>query len=274
MVVTGYARFKWLPDKGVAWIKPLDADRLLYDRLAERKVGREEKGSREILLKVTLDLEYEKRTFKQNSTVWKLVTVIFETQEGRKPAEDEKYDLYLDLLEAFADKVPSKLQPDRLRAVHISESNTFQGARFIQGMMDWLAETIDMPEYLQATVRDVFWEWSMWRGTLEKDPLDYEDTAMVQNSTETEWWKRHKVSDASGVGGILHRAHIVSRGSDHAHIEEPWNWLALSPAEHGDQHQYGWDKFLAEFPHLRGRVERARELAGKLPLEMKGGFRG
>jgi hypothetical protein len=34
-----------------------------------------------------------------------------------------------------------------------------------------------------------------------------------------------------------------------------------------EQHMIGWDAFLQIYPHLRGRVERARRLAGKLELE-------
>jgi hypothetical protein len=127
-----------------------------------------------------------------------------------------------------------------------------------------------MPDYLQATVRDVFWEWEQWRGGLDNDPLDYADEECKVPATLAEWKKRHKVSDASGVGGALERAHIVSRGSDHADIEEPFNWLALTHDEHMFQHSYGWDAFLREWPHLKGRVDRAREMAGKLPLWMKG----
>ena len=35
------------------------------------------------------------------------------------------------------------------------------------------------------------------------------------------------------------------------------------------QHRIGWDKFLDIYPHLRGRIDRARNLAGKLELEFK-----
>jgi hypothetical protein len=50
-----------------------------------------------------------------------------------------------------------------------------------------------------------------------------------------------------------------------------WNWIALLPEEHEAQHRTGWDGFLDIYPHLRGRVRRARNLAGKLELEFKAG---
>jgi hypothetical protein len=55
----------------------------------------------------------------------------------------------------------------------------------------------------------------------------------------------------------------VSRGADAADIEMSWNWLALLPEKHAEQHRLGWDTFLRMYPHLRGRVARARRLAGK-----------
>jgi hypothetical protein len=87
--------------------------------------------------------------------------------------------------------------------------------------------------------------------------------------TELEWRRKHVYSMASGRGGIIVRAHIVSRGADAADIEKSWNWMALLPEEHEQQHRIGWDNFLQIYPHLRGRVDRARELAGKMELESK-----
>jgi hypothetical protein len=76
----------------------------LIDRIFTKKQEWEERNGREFYLQIELDLRYQKRTFKQNSSVWVLVTAIFESLEGRLPDEDEKYGLYLDLLELYADK--------------------------------------------------------------------------------------------------------------------------------------------------------------------------
>jgi hypothetical protein len=40
----------------------------------------------------------------------------------------------------------------------------------------------------------------------------------------------------------------------------------MTPEEHEQQHRMGWDGFLRIYPHLLGKVERARRLAGKLKL--------
>jgi hypothetical protein len=85
--------------------------------------------------------------------------------------------------------------------------------------------------------------------------------------THAEWVKAHPYSEASGRGGQIVRAHIVSRGADAPDIEKSWNWMALLWEEHEEQHRIGWDKFLQIYSHLRGRVERARRMAGKLDLK-------
>ena len=65
----------------------------------------------------------------------------------------------------------------------------------------------------------------------------------------------------------LEVAHIVSRGADKEDIDEVWNLMMLTHYEHIEiMHKKGWNAFLEIYPHLRGRVKRARNLAGKLKL--------
>ena len=232
------------------------------------KADWEQRNQKEFFVQAVLDLPHQHRTFKQNSAVWKLVTVIFENMEGRLPDEEEKYALYLDLLDAYADKVPNRIKGG-LRPVHISESNSLEGSRFIDGLLYHLATECSLSCDAQATVQEVLHEWEMWRGSQEVDHTDYADYEQTELLNELEWRRKHTYSEASGRGGTIVRAHIVSRGSDAADIEKAWNWMALLPEEHELQHRMGWDDFLQIYPHLRGRVDRARNLAGKLKLEFK-----
>jgi hypothetical protein len=89
---------------------------------------------------------------------------------------------------------------------------------------------------------------------------------------ESEWRKKHPYSEASAKNGPIVRAHIVSRGADGRDIEASWNWLALTREEHQLQHDKGWDYFLRVYPHLKGRIDRARRLAGKMDLEQAAGL--
>jgi len=241
----------------------------LLTRLFEKKRQWEEYNKKEFYLLIEFNLEHQKRTFKQNSTVWKLVEAIWLSMEKDPPTEEEKYSLYLDLLDAYADKVKNKITGE-LRPVHISESNSIEGARFIDGLLYHLTTVVGGLEYnVQSTVIDVLYEWEKWRGGLEIDPTDYSDLECSNLLTEAEWRERHRVSEASGQGGTIERCHIVSRGADTADIEKSWNWLALTHEEHRMQHQRGWDEFLRIYPHLKGRVDRARRLAQKLELDFK-----
>jgi hypothetical protein len=255
--------------KGYVVLKEVNkAGAVLIDRIFTRKTEWEERNGREFYLQAELNLKHQQRTYKQNSSVWALVTAIFESMEGRPPDEDEKYGLYLDLLDMYADKMPNRLNGG-LRPVHISESNSLEGARFIDGLLYHLAALCDLPMDAQAAVADVMYEWEAWRGTLEIDPVDYSDLACTKLLTESEWREKHPLSEASGRGGSIVRAHIVSRGADHADIEKSWNWVALLWEEHQQQHDIGWDNFLQIYPHLRGRVERARNLARKPELDYR-----
>lgn len=198
-----------------------------------------------------------------------LVECIWFSMEKDPTTEEEKYSLYLDLLEAYADKVKSRITGE-LRPVHISESNSIEGARFIDGLLYHLTTIVGELDYnTQSTVIDVLEEWQQWRGGLEIDPMDYSDLECTKLLTEWEWRERHKVSEASGHGGTIDRAHIVSRGADSVDIEKSWNWISLLHSEHMELHRIGWDAFLQIYPHLRGRVDRARNLAGKMELEFK-----
>jgi hypothetical protein len=246
------------------------SDNILVSKLFSKKQEWEERNGKEYILQASLELNYQKRTYKQNSTVWALVTVIFQSdsENHRPPTNEEKTRLYYDLLEVYADKTSNKIT-GKLRPVHISESNSAEGARFIDGLLYHLATQCGLDYTAQASVRDVMWQWEEWRGGLDIDPLDYSDLACTRLLTEKEWREKHIVSEASGKGGRLDLAHIVSRGADTGDIEKAWNWMALLHEEHMQQHQIGWDRFLQIYPHLRGRVERARRLAGKPELGNK-----
>lgn len=239
----------------------------LVNKLFTKKEGKEERLGQEYFLTATLELQERAKTFKQLGAVWKLVEVIYESQEGVKPTEDEKYNLYLDLLEEYAERVPSKISPNRTRAVRLSETNTVLAAHFIDGILYHLCTVCDLSLDLQATVSDVLWAWGASRGTEDRDPLDYYDSECSREVTLKEWRERRVYSEATGMGGSIECCHIVARGSSAGDIEAVWNWMALTPEEHREQHQHGWERFLRKYPHLHGKVERARILAGKLIRE-------
>ncbi|MDR0474224.1 MAG: hypothetical protein LBH43_11205 [Treponema sp.] len=234
----------------------------LFRRIFKKKKEMEDRNKKEFFLWVELDLRYQHRTYKQNNTVWTLITAIFMSMEGRLPDEEEKYNLYLDLLEQYADRVPNRF--GGLRPVHISESNSLEGARFIDGLLYCITTMCDLDMNTQTSVIDVMQEWLEWRGKLECDPIDYADIECTRLITESEWREKHRVSEASGHGGDIVLHHIVTRGSNKAAENKAWNWLALTNDEHMMIHNRGDDYFLSIYSHLKGKFERANKLAAEL----------
>lgn len=235
-----------------------EKDLITLRKLFKSKSEREQRTEKEILLECEIDAAFQKRTFKQLKAVFKLVTVIFQSDEEnhRLPTEEEKYSLYLDLLGLYADKIPNRYTGE-LRSIHMSEANTMAGSHFIDGLMFHLTTMCKLPNDLQATVRSVLYEWEIWRGKQEHDIND--------DRTISEMRQYLVYSEASGRTPV-HFHHIVSRGACPAAIEKAWNILALTPDEHDFFHQQckTWEEFFEVYPHLRGRVEMAYRKCNEL----------
>lgn len=234
-------------------------DWIFIKRLFCSKTQREQRNKEEILLKCEIEAAFHKKTFKQLGAIWKLVEVIFrsDSENHRLPTKEEKYELYLDLLEIYGDKRPNRFNNSILQPIHISDANTLQAAHFIDGLLYHISTITDLHYDLQADVRSVLYDWEIWRG---KQEIDINDNRNIEEMRKTITY-----SEASGECGQIEFAHIVSRGSDKEDINEPWNLLALTVEEHRFlQHQNGWGRFLERFPHLEGRLKRAREKAKKL----------
>ena len=239
-------------------LKPVDdKDYPIINKLFENKKNREGRTKQEVLLRCEIDAPYQHRTFKQNSAVWVLIGIIFQSLEGRNGTHEELYDLYCDLLDEYADKKPSRIN-GKLRPVHLSEMNTEQAGRFIDGLLLHLATCCELNIDLQSDVRKFIYEWEEWKNKPENDFNEFDSVAEM----------REKVvySEASGKGGFLHFHHIVSRGACPVAVEMPWNLMALTPDEHNFYHQQckTWDEFLEVYPHLRGKVERAQRKCAEL----------
>lgn len=252
------------PDKSAVVVKFKKDEIELLKKIFTQKKNKEKRLKHEIPIEVEIKIPRERRTFQQNKTLWALIRIIYITQNGEYPTDEESYNLYLDIVDAYADRTPNQITGE-LRPIRISQSSTLQAARLIEACMDILSHIPDIPMEHVSEVQDMFFAWQAWRGRQDFDPMDQDEAGNL--ITEKIWRDKHKVSDATGKGGGIVRSHIVSRGRDHQDIEKSWNWLALTNEEHDEQHRYGWNWFITKHPHLRGRVERARKLAGVLDLK-------
>ena len=232
-------------------------DLINLHKLFKSKSDREKHSKKEILLKCEIDAAFQHRSFKQLSAVWKLIEVIFESENNRKPLEDEKYNLYLDLLELYADKIPNRYN-NQLRSIHISEANTVAGSHFLEGLLYHLTTMCQLNMNQESTVRSVLYEWEISRGKVDDDINDSRTIADLKEYV--------KFSEASGRGGPIHLHHIVTRGACPAAIDKAWNIVALTPDEHNFYHQQckNDDEFFDIYPHLKGKFEKAHKKAALL----------
>ena len=258
MKITAFFHGILMGDKIVLKVND-EKDFLNVKKLFHSKAERENRSQKEILLKCKIDAAFQSRSFKQVNAVWKLIDCIFEAENLRKPTEEERYDLYLDLLELYADKIPNRYN-NQLRSIHISKANTMAAAHFISGLLYHLSSMCSLSNDLEATVRDVLYEWEIWRG---KQEHDINDDMSVKELKE-----RVIFSEASGRTPV-HLHHIVSRGACPAAIEKAWNLIALTPEEHMFFHQQckNYEDFLQVYPHLRGKINRAFEKCAELVQE-------
>lgn len=225
-------------------IQPVDyADFKMFRKICETNKD---------LYTVKIQAAKKSKTYNQVKTVWALVRIIFVSMEGRNPTSTESRELYEELLEEYAEKRPSKINPNKLLPIHVSKADTKACAFFIEGLMYHLALYCDLSLSEQMQVRELMQEWESWHGS-----VPFED---IENCSMEEYRARHVFSEASGKGGDLHLHHIVTKGSSEKLRDVTANWIMLTIDEHHDLHQYGEKVFLEKYPHLKNKFARARGL--------------
>lgn len=187
---------------------------------------------------------------------------MYESMDGCKPTKDQSDQLYRELLEEFAEREPSILHKGETVPIPLSSMSIQQAASFIQCIINELAESCDLSAQLQLDAKEIFEQFQHWKGEQLTDFTDYNSDGELL--TTSEWLEKNPVSFASGLKENLEIAHIVSKGTAPQYRDKCWNFLRLTHEEHMMQHRVGWDKFLELYPHLKPRVEHARELANKL----------
>jgi hypothetical protein len=214
-------------------------------------------------LTVTVNGSRGNKTYDQVKTVWGLIEIYFEAQYNRKPTQNESTTMYMSFIQQYADTEPSLLEKGKEVCVTLSNMSKEQAARFIQNIMNDIITECRLSEGLQCDVKELYEAFVQYKGTLPSDPVDYDKNGVLLNRED--WVKMNPCSHASGLTQGLEVAHIVSKGSDEEDRYECWNWIMLTHEEHiGIQHQNGWEELIELYPHIEGRVKRARELAGKL----------
>lgn len=227
-------------------------DKMLFDKLVS-------KNSEYYICNIKTPLK--NKSYSQVKTIWKLIEIIFMSQEFRKPTEEEKKNLCDDLLDEYGMKrlnvINKKLVP-----IRISQSDTKACSYFIEGLILHLANYCDLTLKMQTDVKVVIQDWYNYYNT---KPIE-----LVENCTVEEYRERHVVSEASCLGGDLHLHHIITKGSDERLRNCTANWLMLTVEEHNQLHNYGEDYFLKKYPHLVTKFNRIKKYQQE--LNSKGGI--
>jgi len=211
------------------------------------------------------------KSYAQIKTAWALITYIFIATKGYKPTKEQAKQLEQELLNLYGDTKASILKEGETVPLGMSEMNKMQLARFIQSLVQHLHECC-MNSLLSAddmvNVQEVFAEWQSYISLQEVDPTDFDENGEYLSLED--YRRTHPISYASGrttdaSGSPLEIAHIVSRGSDPAFANCCWNVMMLTHEEHLEiMHEEGWNGLIARYPHIRGRVERAFNMAHHL----------
>ena len=227
-------------------VTPLENDHILFDKILNTK-------SEYFLISVATPIV--KKTYSQVKTVWKLVEMIFISQEGRKPTEHERRCLYEDLLEEYGMKRVSSIT-GKLVPIHVSQADIKACAFFIEGLIIHLASYCELSLQSQTEVKQIIQQWQSINDARSVDD--------VENCSMEEYRERHIVSEASCLGGELHLHHIITKGSDERLRDCTANWIMLTVKEHQQLHQYGEQWFLGKYPHLKEKFARIKAYQSEL----------
>lgn len=235
-------------------------------------------GEVDVRLTRTPDIIMERkapfRSSQQHRTLRGLEHFMFWAQHGRRPIGDEAEPYHAALLEMFAPivRTANPLVPGEI-VVHrksTSEMNTKEMSVMVDGALAMLME-MDIPKKVTDTIgkpmADLWHAWYEWKNK----------TRSLLGRDDGITWDKYRAiypyCELCGKGGRegdpLERMHIVSGGSSIENYEESWNWLHAHHSHHVRQHgtveeqKAGWNLILSDFPHIKGRVERAFTLAGK-----------
>lgn len=219
------------------------------------------------IITVTAEIKRANKTYEQIKLAWALISICCEVINGHKPVGDEAEYMCQALYEMFAEEyewqnpLTGEVEKEK---VTMSKMSKGQMCAFINNIINFLADS-GLNGDQEISVKQIFEQYMDFRSQLKEDFVDMDAEG---NYISLEEFRRiNTISFASGMGGELDLAHIVSKGTAPQFRDCSWNVMMLTHEEHMLQHKVGWEKFLEIYPHLRGRVERARKMAHKLGLQ-------
>ena len=244
------------------------ADRNILDQFCVNCEGK--------YLTVTANYARGNKSYDQVKTVFALINLRFELQHHRKPTDTEQALVYSYLLNKYADRVPSPLNPEKTVAVSLSEMSKSQAASFIGSIIADIYEYAGntLTDTQEIELKEIFEEFTAANAFGVGNPIDYDKEGNLLSMDE--WREKNHFSFASGVDvEDLQLHHILSRGAHPQYENIAWNWIMLTEEEHMRiiHAKGGWKKFILIFPHTAKRIKNAYDMAREMyPREIQEAF--
>lgn len=228
------------------------------------------------IVTVTANFSRANKTYDQVKTVFALTAILFECNYDRIPSSSENERLYRELLEEYAPREESLLNPEKTTPIPLSRMEKREAAEFINSLITLIMENCDLTDKQQVDVKQIFEEFQANNNFGENNPTDYDKNGEMLS--EEIWRKKNNFSFASGIKGTeeapLHLHHILTRGAHSAYKDCSWNWIMLTPEEHNYFHQNGYEKFFELYPSTAKRIKNAFDTGHALyTLELQKGLK-
>jgi hypothetical protein len=220
---------------------------------------------------VYLEAVYNKKTKAQTTTLRGIERFIFWATEGYKSRGDRDiHYIHEALIDMYSKPVVNPVsKKEHMMRTSDPNMDTVTLSKIIEGGLNWLS-TLDIPREVMSSIgrpmKELWNEWYTWR-------YDNKDGDPLFDTEQTYSWDDyclvHPVCEVCGLpeapGDPLERMHIVSKGADGTIYEFPWNWLRAHHSHHVEQHgtAEGWNKVIYEYPVIKNKVARARNLWNK-----------
>jgi hypothetical protein len=203
---------------------------------------------------IYLEPQVKLNTAKQNSLLRAVETLIFYSQEGRKPKSRELHWIHEAVLEQSGvfttNPITGRESPKRTSDPSLTSREM---ALIINAALSMLQSTQIPEEVHKFIFRDInkmFLEFYKWQK--ENESLDVERDPTICELT---------FEKSTGLDPVV-KAHIISKGADETIYGQPWNWIYAKQSLHIDMHQGGWNEIIERFPHIAWKIKRAFTLGG------------
>ena len=147
-------------------------------------------------VRITLSDVKGDKTYDQVRTVWALIDILYEIENGSKPTVREASLAYAHLIEMYAPLVDNPMDPSKKIRLTLSLMNKYEASNFVNCIMKECMEKMGIApdKALIVDVQDLFTEFIEWRGRQKKDPMDVDENG--EWLTIDEWCKKNPASMA------------------------------------------------------------------------------